>query len=165
MYVVHLLTVYRLHKLYCNYVNNITPGYYSFMNSSRSQHIAAYAVYFIIHVLESYNWFSVPGTASNVPTPVPVLLFKIFSRLLFRNCYLDNVILSEPEHSEQFWKNNNSAHPYDEGLYLHIKITCQLFFFLQINQLIHQVTWVYSVCSFMRIPVSIDTQASAESHS
>ena len=57
---------------------------------------------------------SVPGTASNVPIPVPVLLFKLFSRLLFRNCYLEHVILSEPEHSEQFRKNNNSAHPYCE---------------------------------------------------
>ena len=32
-----------------------------------------------------YNWFSVPGTASNVPTLVPVVLFMFFSRLLFWN--------------------------------------------------------------------------------
>ena len=69
-------------------------------------------LYFIIYILEPYNWFSVPGTASIVLTPVPVLLFKSFSRLLFRNCYLEHVILSEPEHSEQFRKNNNSSHPY-----------------------------------------------------
>ena len=43
--------------------------------------------YFIILALQPHDWISVPGTASNVPTPVPVLLFKIFSRQLFWNCY------------------------------------------------------------------------------
>ena len=36
---------------------------------------------------------------------------------------------------------------------------------LQNNQLIYEGMWVHSVCSFMRIPFSIDTQASAESRS
>ena len=53
MYIVHLLAVYKLHNLYCNYVNNIKPGYYTIMNTPRSQHIAAY--YFIIDALEPHN--------------------------------------------------------------------------------------------------------------
>ena len=66
--------------------------------------------YFTIYILEPYSWFSVPGTASNVPTPVPVPLFKVFSGLLLRNCYLEHVIFSEPEHSEQLHKNNKTAY-------------------------------------------------------
>ena len=38
-------------------------------------------------------------------------------------------------------------------------------FSLKINQLIHRTRWVDSVCSFMRIPFSTDTQGSAENRS
>ena len=47
--------------------------------------------------------------------------------------------------------------------YLQSKITRRSFFF--INQLIHRVMWVDSVCSFMRIHFPVDTQASAQNHS
>ena len=54
------------------------------------------------------------------------------------------------------------------GIALHVYINTQIIcssksldlFALQINQLIHQATWVDSVCSFMRIPFSIDPPAS-----
>ena len=73
------------------------------MNSSKSQHIAAY----IFHYLRTGAQF---GFLCLVLLQTFQLLFRFFYSRFLVDCYLEHVILSE--HSKQFRKNNNSAHPY-----------------------------------------------------
>ena len=96
MYIVYLLTVNRLHKLYCHYVNNINPGYSSFINSSRSQHIAAY----IFQYLHNENLY---GFLCLVLLQTFRLLFRfLYSRFLV-DCYFGTVIWNM-----LFYRNRNT---------------------------------------------------------